>query len=84
MADSTVVLPLPSLQTDYGVYLRHHGRWIRAASTHVLHHAETMAEESHRRSNLPIEIRDADGNVVTAFDPPSLTGGREWSGVALV
>jgi hypothetical protein len=82
----TIILPenFDFEHVEYTVHVRHHGRWVQASSAKTLSEAESMADAAHRRSDLPVEIRDAQGLVVLAFEPPSHVVPRECAGVEFV
>lgn len=69
---------------EYTVHVRHHGRWVQACSAKTLSDAEAMADTAHRRSNLPVEVRDAHGLVVLAFEPPRSAVRREGAQIEYV
>ena len=70
---STVSFTLPESESqtaDFHMFVKHRGRWIETIAYRSLQEAEMMAELAHQRSGLATEIRDADGLVLLAFDPP--------------
>ena len=69
---TTVLLPesFDFDRADYTVHVKHLGRWVRASTATTLSRAEELADTAHRRSNLPVEVRDALGVVVLALEPP--------------
>lgn len=58
-----------SIGTRYSIHVRHLGRWIRATQMDSLREAQIVAETAHRRSGLPIEVRNGSGAVSLAFEP---------------
>jgi hypothetical protein len=83
---TTVLLPedLDFDSADYTVHVKHLGRWVRASTATTLSRAEDMADTAHRRSNLPVEVRDALGVVVLAYEPPCHSALAAQSGLHLV
>ncbi len=67
---ATVLIAPEDLVTDYTIHVRHKGRWINVRCVNDLQAAEMLAEKAHRRSGLATEVRDSDGGVVMAFEPP--------------
>ena len=83
----TLVLPrgFDLDRDEYTVHVKHLGNWVRASTPKPLCEAEVMADTAHRRSNLPVEVRDALGVVVLAYEPPCRPIERECgSAVQLV
>lgn len=69
MFPTTVIAPEDLLTAHYSIHVRHLGRWLRATQLDSLREAEIVAEEAHRRSGLPIEVRSEFGAVCLAFEP---------------
>ncbi len=60
--------------TCYSIHVRHLGRWMRATELDSLREAGIVAEVAHRRSGLPIEVRNDAGAVCLAFEPARSVG----------
>lgn len=71
-------------QVAYTVHVQHLGRWVQASSAKSLSDAEAMADAAHRRSNLPVEVRDAHGAILLAFEPPRRSMPQDVSTVECV
>lgn len=69
LSSTVVVHDLESTPTQYAVHVKYQDRWMCATYLDSLRDAELVAEAAHRRSGLPIEVRDMDRTLVMAFEP---------------
>lgn len=54
---------------SYCVYVEHRGRWIQGGAFSCLDKASQVANDAHKRSGLPVEVRDNSGDVSLQLRP---------------